>query len=87
MSVVSNKFKGLSAVACESVYSARMARVINGAQVLCMGGWIVAPEMGVEMAKAYLSAETYFGIEDWRKDWLSAAAAKVAEVEDKNFAD
>lgn len=87
MSVVSNKFKGLSAVACESVYSARMARVINGAQVLCMGGWIVAPEMGVEMAKAYLSAETYVGIEDWRKDWLSVAAAKVAEVEDKNFAD
>mgnify|MGYP000963259251 CR=1 FL=1 len=47
MSVVANKFKGVYAVACESVYTARMARAINNAQILCMGGWIVAPEMGV----------------------------------------
>ena len=87
MNVVANKFKGLSAVVCEGVYSARMARVINGAQVLCMGGWIIAPEMGVEMAKAFLSAETYVGIEEWRKQWLSAAAEKVADIENKNFAD
>ena len=87
MNVVANKFKGLSAVVCEGVYSARMARVINGAQVLCMGGWIIAPEMGVEMARAFLSAETHVGIEDWRKDWLAAAAEKVADIENKNFAD
>ena len=54
---------------------------------MCMGGWIVAPEMGVEMAKAYLSAETYVGIEEWRKEWLSAAAEKVAETEKENFRD
>lgn len=87
MNVVANKFKGLSAVVCEGVYSARMARVINGAQVLCMGGWIIAPEMGVEMARAFLSAETHVGIEEWRKQWLSAAAEKVADIENKNFAD
>ena len=34
MSVVSNKFKGVSAVACEGVYSAKMARAINNANVL-----------------------------------------------------
>lgn len=85
MSIVANKFKGVSAVACEGVYSARMARVINGAQILCMGGWIVAPEQGVEMARAFLAAETHVGIEEWRKDWLSAADAKVAELEEKNF--
>lgn len=87
MNVVANKFKGLSAVVCEGVYSARMARVINGAQVLCMGGWIIAPEMGVEMARAFLSAETHVGIEEWRKQWLAAAAEKVADIENKNFAD
>lgn len=86
MNIVSNKFKGLSAVACEGVYSARMARVINGAQVLCMGGWIVAPEIGVEMVRAFLAAETYVGIEDWRREWLSAAAEKVSETEERNFA-
>ena len=85
MSVVANKFKGLSAVACEGVYSAKMARVINGAQVLCMGGWIVAPEMGLEMTKAFLAAETHVGIEEWRKEWLSAADQKVAAIEEENF--
>ena len=62
-----------------------MARVINGAQVLCMGGWIVAPEMGLEMTKAFLAAETHVGIEEWRKEWLSAADKKVAAIEEENF--
>ena len=35
MCVVSNKFKGVHAVACEGVYSAKMARAINNANVLC----------------------------------------------------
>ena len=34
MCVVSNKFKGVHAVACEGVYSAKMARAINNANVL-----------------------------------------------------
>ena len=54
MSVVSNKYKGVYAVACEGVYSAKMARAINNANVLCMGGWIVGPEMAVEMVKTFL---------------------------------
>ena len=55
MCVVSNKFKGVYAVACEGVYSAKMARAINNANVLCMGGWIVGPEMAVEMVKTVLA--------------------------------
>ena len=55
MAIVANKFKGVYAVACESVYTAKMARAVNGAQVLCMGGWIVAPEMGLQMAKAFIT--------------------------------
>ena len=33
MSVVSNKYKGVYAVACEGVYSAKMARAINNANI------------------------------------------------------
>ena len=57
MSVVANKFRGVYAVACEGVYSAKMARAINNANVLCMGGWIVGPEMAVEMTKTVLATE------------------------------
>lgn len=40
--------------ACEGVCSAKMARAINDANVLCMGGRIVGPEMAVEMVKLWL---------------------------------
>ena len=83
MCVVSNKFKGVSAVACEGVYSAKMARAINNAQVLCMGGWIVGPEMAVEMTRTFLETDWCQDLEDWRAENMHKFSAKVAEIEDK----
>lgn len=85
MSIVANKYKGVSAVACESVYTAKMARAVNGAQILCMGGWIVAPEMGVKMAEAFLTTSRFQDLEEWRKPWLTNADNKIAELEDKIY--
>ena len=82
MCVVSNKFKGVSAVACESVYSAKMARAINNANILCMGGWIVGPEMAVEMVKAFLHTAWCQDLEDWRAANMHKFAAQVAAIED-----
>ncbi len=84
VSVVANTFKGIHAVACESVYTAQKSRAINDAQILCMGGWVVAPEMGVEMAKVFLETEFLEGLEDWRQVNLKKAQVKVAEIEEKN---
>ena len=85
MCVVANKYKGVYAVACESVYAAKMARAINNAQILCMGGWIVAPEMGVKMAETFLSTDWLQDLEDWRKTWLTNAASTVRELEEQLF--
>ena len=85
MSILANKFEGVQAVACESVYAAKMARAINNAQILCMGGWIVAPEMGVKMAEAFLNTAWLEGVEEWRKEWLAKAADNVRELEEKLF--
>lgn len=82
MCVVSNKFKGVYAVACESVYAAKMARAINNAQILCMGGWIVGPEMAVEMSKTFLATAWCQDLEDWRAVNMHKFSAKVAELED-----
>ena len=82
MSVVANKFKGVYAVACEGVYSAKMARAINNANVLCMGGWIVGPEMAVEMVKTFLATAWCQDLEDWRAVNMHKFAAKVNEIED-----
>lgn len=85
MSIVANKYKGVHAVACESVYTAKMARAINNAQILTMGGWIVAPEMGVKMAEAFLTTEWLEGLEEWRKVWLTGAAEQLGKLEETMF--
>lgn len=82
MSVVSNKFKGVHAVACEGVYSAKMARAINNANVLCMGGWIVGPEMAIEMVKTFLATEWCQDLEDWRAVNMHKFSAEVNKIED-----
>lgn len=82
MSVVANKFKGVYAVACEGVYSAKMARAINNANVLCMGGWIVGPEMAIEMVKTFLATAWCQDLEDWRAENMHKFAARVSAIED-----
>ncbi|MCF7855779.1 MAG: RpiB/LacA/LacB family sugar-phosphate isomerase [Candidatus Pacebacteria bacterium] len=56
-SVAAGKFKGVCAVSCESVKTARLVRVVNDANCLCLGESIVSPELGCEMADAFLEAE------------------------------
>ncbi len=51
-----NKFKGVCAVCCESEQTARLARVVNDANCLCMGELIVNPELGCRIADAFVSA-------------------------------
>ncbi len=85
MCVVANKFKGVHAVACEGVYSAKMARAINNANVLCMGGWIVGPEMAIEMVKAFLNTAWCQDLEDWRAVNMHKFAAQVAAIEDEIY--
>ena len=82
MCVVSNKYKGVHAVACEGVYSAKMARAINNANVLCMGGWIVGPEMAIEMVKTFLATEWCQDLEDWRAVNMHKFSAEVKKIED-----
>lgn len=85
MNIVSNKYQDVHAVVCESVYTAKMARAINNAQILCMGGWVVAPEMGVQMARVFLQTDFLQDLEEWRKGWLTNAAAKVKELEENIY--
>ena len=85
MCVVSNKFKGVYAVACEGVYSAKMARAINNANILCMGGWIVGPELAIEMTKVFLSTEWCQDLEDWRAENMHKFAKQLSAIEDSIY--
>lgn len=85
MSIVANKHEGVYAAACESVYAAEKCRAINDANILCMGGWIIAPIMGVEMTKAFLNTEFTQNLEDWRAKNLEKARIIVKEIEKASF--
>lgn len=82
MSQVANKFKGIRAACVESLYAARMCRAINDSNVLCMGGWIIAENMGIEMARAFLETEFTQGLEEWRKDFLKNAKIQFEALEE-----
>lgn len=55
-SIAAGKFAGVCAVSCESVATARLCRVVNDANVLCLGESVVSPELGCQMADAFLGA-------------------------------
>jgi sugar-phosphate isomerases, RpiB/LacA/LacB family len=52
-----NKFSGVLACACESVKTAQLCRIVNGANCLCLGEDIVSEELGCEIADAFLNAK------------------------------
>ena len=85
MAVVANKYKGVYAAAVESVYAARMCRAINNANILTMGGWIIAETMGFEMVDAFLETGFTQGLEEWRQEFLKKAGGKVADIENEIY--
>ena len=57
VSIAANKFRGIRAALCCSVYMARMARRHNDANILAMGGRTTPPELAIKMVRAFLETE------------------------------
>ena len=55
--LAAGKFQGVCAVSCESAKTARLIRVVNDANCLCLGEDVVSPELACEMVDAFLAAE------------------------------
>lgn len=54
MSISANRHASVRAVVCSEAYSARMARLHNDANVLCLGARVVGVGVGVEVLDAFL---------------------------------
>jgi ribose 5-phosphate isomerase B len=52
--IAANKVRGVRAALCNDLYTARMSRLHNDANVLAMGGRIVAPELAEEILGLWL---------------------------------
>lgn len=57
MSMCANKYNGVRAAVCSDTFSARMTRVHNNANVLCMGARVIGSCLAEEILYAFLQAE------------------------------
>lgn len=54
MSIAANKFKGVRAARCCSIYDAILARQHNDANILTLGARLIAKELAWEITKTFL---------------------------------
>ena len=57
MSIAANKHKGIRAACCSDTFSARMTRMHNDANVLCLGGRVVGAGLALDMVKLFVETE------------------------------
>jgi ribose 5-phosphate isomerase B len=57
MSIAANKHKGIRAACCSDVFSARLTREHNDANVLCFGERVVGAGTALDLVDAFLNAE------------------------------
>jgi ribose 5-phosphate isomerase B len=71
MSIAANKIKGIRAAACSEPYSARMAKLHNDANIICMGSRVVGQGLALEIAEAFLDTQFEGGRHKRRVDKIN----------------
>lgn len=73
MSLAANRHEGIRAVVCSDVYTARMSRAHNNANVLCLGARVIGTGLALEIMTTWLAT----AFEGGRHE------ARVAKIEPK----
>ena len=76
MSIVANKFPGVRASLCNELFTAKMSRLHNDANILVLGGRIVGKDLAKEIVKTWVS--TPFEGERHRR-----RLEKISHIEDR----
>ena len=76
MSLAANKVKGVRAAACSEVYSAKLTRQHNDANVLCLGARVIGIETAKMMVDAFVETEFEGGRHQRRVDMVMAIENK-----------
>ncbi len=71
MSMAANKHKGIRAALCHDVFSAKMTRAHNNANVLCLGARVVGPGLAHEICDAFFSSDFEGGRHEIRVNMLT----------------
>lgn len=70
MSITANRFRGVRAALCQDLYSAKMSRLHNDANILAMGGRIVGPGVALDILDVFLKTEFEGGRHRRRRDLI-----------------
>lgn len=74
MSIAANRHTAVRAVVCSEPLSARMSRLHNDANVLCLGARVVGPDTALDILDAFLGAKYEGGRHARRVAKLAPAA-------------
>ncbi len=55
MSMAANRYKGIRAALCHNIYTARMSRQHNDANILVMGGRVIGFGLALEMVEVFIN--------------------------------
>lgn len=75
ISIAANKFKGIRAALCGDVYSAKMCKEHNNANIICLGGRVTGRELAFMIVDTWLAAEFAGGRHEGR-------IAKIHSIEE-----
>lgn len=57
ISIAANKHKGIRAALCSDVYSAKMTKMHNDANIICLGGRVIGRELAFMIIDEWLTTE------------------------------
>jgi ribose 5-phosphate isomerase B len=71
MSIAANRHKEIRAALCHEAFTARMSREHNNANVLCLGGRVIGPEIALDIVRTWVETEFAGGRHQRRLDMFS----------------
>ena len=71
MSIAANRHRDIRAALCHEAFTARMSREHNNANVLCLGGRVIGPEIALDIVRTWVKTEFSGGRHQRRLDMLS----------------
>jgi len=57
MSMAANRIPGIRAALCNEMFSAKMSREHNNANILCLGARVIGPGLAAEIVKTWMTAD------------------------------
>ena len=73
MSIVANRYKGIRAALCSDLYSARLSRLHNDANILAMGERVLGAGLALEILSTFLVTEFEGGRHRLRIDQIDSS--------------